>query len=111
MSENGPGQDPELPEDARLNSLDERLREAQQAEAVRTGKARPDANYRLGQRVLGEMIGAPFGGAVIGFVIDRLAGTKPLFLLALLFLGFGIGIRNIIRLSRTPPGSGPEASS
>jgi hypothetical protein len=31
--------------------------------------------------------------------------------LVLLFLGFGIGIRNIVRLSRTPPGNGPGAGS
>ena len=109
MTEDEPRQDPELPQDARLQSLDERLRQAQQAEAKRSGRAKPDENYRLGMRVLGELVGAPFGGAVIGFVIDRLAGTRPWFLLALLFLGFGVGIRNVIRLSKTPPGPGPGA--
>jgi ATP synthase protein I len=109
MAESELPEDPELPQDARLTSLDERLRQAQRAEAKRTGVARPDENTRLGQRVLGELIGAPFGGAVVGFVIDRFAGTKPLFMLLLLFAGFGIGIRNIIRISKTPPGSGPGA--
>jgi ATP synthase protein I len=99
------------PEDQRLTSLDERLRQAQQAEAKRTGVAKPDENYRQGMRILGELIGAPFGGAVIGFVLDRWFGTKPLLLLLLLILGFGVGIRNIIRLSKTPPGSGPGAGS
>ena len=37
MAEDEPRQDPKLPPDARLDSLDERLREAQAAEAARTG--------------------------------------------------------------------------
>jgi ATP synthase protein I len=109
MTDSDPQQGPELPEDARLDSLDERLRRAKQAEAVRTGAQRPDPNTRLGQRVLGELIGAPFGGGLIGWLLDRWLGTSPLFLLSLLFLGFAVGIRNIIRLSRTPPGDGPGA--
>jgi ATP synthase protein I len=110
MAESEPQEGPGLPEDARLTSLDQRLRRAQQKEAVRTGIAKPDANYRQGMRILGELIGAPFGGAVIGFVLDRWLGTKPWLLLVLLILGFGVGIRNVIRMSKTPPGSGPGAS-
>ena len=109
MTDNDSPQGPGLPEDARLSSLDERLRQARQEEAVRTGAHRPDPNVRLGQRVLGELIGAPFGGGLIGWLLDRWLGTTPLFLLSLLFLGFAVGIRNIIRLSRTPPGDGPGA--
>lgn len=105
MAENGPRQDPRLPEDTRLTSLERRLRQAQADEAERTFKPRPDANYRLGMRVLGELIGAPAGGAVVGLVLDRWLGTSPWLLLALLFLGFGIGFRNVVRLSRTRPGS------
>lgn len=110
MAENEPRQDPELSPEARLSSLDERLRDAKRAEAKRTGIAKPDANYRLGMRVLGELIGAPFGGAVIGLVLDRWLGTKPWLLLALLLLGLGVGIRNVIRISKTPLGPGPGAS-
>jgi ATP synthase protein I len=110
MTENEPQQDPELPQDARLSSLDERLKDAKLAEAQRAGSTKPDANYRLGMRVLGELVGAPFGGAVIGFVLDRWFGTGPWLFLVLLFVGFGVGIRNVIRISQTPPGSGPGAS-
>ena len=109
MTENEPRQDPEFPQDARLSSLDERLKEARLAEAKRTGAVKPDATYRLGMRVLGELIGAPFGGAVIGYVLDRWLDTGPWLFLLLLFAGFGVGVRNVIRISKSPPGSGPGA--
>lgn len=109
MAEDEPRRDPELPEDARLTSLEERLKAAQQTEAIRSGPVKPDANYRLGMRVLSELIGAPFGGALIGWLLDRWLGTAPLLMLALLFLGFVVGIRNVIRISKTPPSSGPGA--
>ena len=63
----GNGSDPELgSEDSRLVSLEERLDRAEAAEAKRTaGAASPesDANYRLGNRVLAELIGGLAGGA------------------------------------------------
>jgi ATP synthase protein I len=110
MTEDDVRHDPELPQDARLSSLDKRLADAKLKEAERTGTAKPDANYRQGMRVLGELFGAPFGGAVIGLVLDRWLGTGHWLLLALLVIGFGVGIRNVIRVSKTPPGSSPGAS-
>jgi ATP synthase protein I len=111
VTENDPQQGPELPEDARLSSLDERLKRAQQAEALRQGTRRPDTNSRLWQRAFGEMVGAPFGGGLVGWVLDRWLHTSPWFLLALAFLGFGVGVRNCIRLFQAPPGEGPERPS
>ena len=101
MAENEPGLDP-LPEDDRITSLDERLRRAKTDEAIRTGQARDEAgekNYRLGNRVLAELIGGMAGGALIGWVLDRFLGTSPWLLLALLFLGIIAAFRNIIRIS------------
>jgi ATP synthase protein I len=104
-------QDPKLPPDARLGSLEERLDRAQQAEAERTGKAQPDPSTRIGQQLFGHLIGAPFGGGLIGWGMDSLFGTFPLFFLLMLFLGFGVGVRNVIRISKTTPGSGPGSGS
>ena len=101
MAENEPGPDP-LGEDARLRSLDERLRQARGAEETRTGadKAEATESYNLGNRVLAELLGGMIGGALIGWVLDRLLGTTPWLLLTLLFLGIGVAFRNIIRLSQ-----------
>lgn len=103
MQEDEPGQD-FLPEDQRLRSLEERLRVAHREEAERTGKQRgPAKGYSQGQRVLAEMLGGPVGGAVIGFVLDRIFGTTPWLLLAMMFLGFGVAIRNVIKISNERP--------
>ena len=104
MAENEPGLDP-LPEDARLNTLDERLKRARRDEAIRTGTGDDGGgeSYRLGNRVLAELIGGMVGGALIGWVLDQLLGTTPWLLLALLFLGIVAAFRNIIRLSTKRP--------
>jgi ATP synthase protein I len=112
MAEDETGEVPKLPPDARLDSLDERLDRLQQAEAKRTGVMQPDPSTRIAQQAFGHLVGAPIGGAVIGWGLDSLAAlmghrTFPLFLLLMLFFGFGVGIRNVIRITntRTPPGN------
>jgi ATP synthase protein I len=104
MAERGSEQDP-IGDDARLQALEERLKRAQHDEAVRTGAAQQgqDENYRLGNRVLAELIGGIAGGALIGWVIDRFAGTSPWGLLVMLFLGIIVAFRNIIRISNQRP--------
>ena len=106
MAEDETDEVPKLPPDARLESLDERLGRLQQAEAKRTQRAQPNASDRLWQQLFGHLIGAPFGGAVIGWGLDSVAAmfgrrTFPLFFLLMLFFGFGVGVRNIMRLTKT----------
>ena len=107
MAMDEPAQDAKLPPDARLDSLEQRLERVQRIEAERTHKAQPDPAYRIGQQVLGHLIGAPVGGGLVGWGLDQLFGTRPWLLLLMLFLGFGVGVRNVLRISKTPPGSGP----
>jgi len=112
MAEDENGEVPKLSPDARLESLDERLDRLQQAEAKRTERAQPNANTRLWQLLFGQLIGAPFGGAVIGWGLDSLAGlfghrTFPLFFLLMLFFGFGVGVVNIMRMTKAGNTSGP----
>ena len=90
-----------LPPDARLESLDERLDRLQQAEAKRTAKRQPDANYQAGQLVLSQLVGCPLGGGIVGWLVDRWAGTRPWAMLVMLFLGFAVGIWNVIRISNS----------
>jgi len=59
--------------------------------------------YSQGNRVLSQLIGGPVGGAVIGWVLDRLLGTSPLLLLALMAFGIVVAFRNIIKISGERP--------
>ncbi len=106
MTDNDSGQDPKLPEDARLDALDKRIRQAQADEAERTGQGRKtaDRNEQLGNRVLSYLIGGLAGGALIGWVLDRVLGTSPLLLISLLILGTAGGFWNIIKISTQRPG-------
>ena len=100
-------EDPKLPPDARLDSLEGRLKRAQELEAERTKRVEPDPTYRVGQLVLGHLVGAPLGGGLLGWGLDSLLGTRPWLMLVMLFLGFGAGIMNVLRISKAPPGGNP----
>jgi len=107
VAEDETGEAPRLPPDARLESLDKRLDRLQQAEAAKKAQVHGDPNYRIGQLVLSHLVGAPFGGFVVGFVLDKVLGTKPWLTLVMMFLGFGVGVMNVLRISKTPPGQNP----
>ena len=99
-----PGQGPSSSQDARLDSLEERLSKAQSQEAARTGKGpAPDANEALGNRVLSTLIGGLVGGALIGWVLDRLFHTGHVLLIVFLVLGTVGGFWSIIKLSSRRP--------
>jgi ATP synthase protein I len=104
MAENEPGQDRQASQDSRLTSLDERLREAKQAEAVRTGrtKAAPRTGQAQGMRILSVLFGYPLGSALLGWLFDRWLGTRWI-LVAMLFLGFVIAFREVWKISKQPP--------
>ena len=104
MMDEKPGQDVESPQDARLDSLEERLRRAQAREAERTGQAPvTDANEQLGQRVLSTLLGGLFGGAVIGWLLDGWLGTGHLLLVVMMVLGTIGGFWSIIKMSSRRP--------
>jgi len=105
MAEDETGEVPKPPPDARLESLDKRLDRLQQAEAKRTANRKPDRSYQAGQLVLSNLIGAPAGCFIIGFVLDKWLGTQPWLLLIMLFLGFVGGFVNVMRISASSTGS------
>ena len=110
MAEDETDEAAKLPPDARLESLDRRLDRLQQAEAKRTKKSQGDTSIRTSQLVVGQLIGAPAGGFLLGLGLDSLFRTRPIFMLLFLFVGFGVGFRNLMRISKTPSGPGPGAN-
>ncbi len=104
MTDKKPAREP-IGEDARIDALEKRLAAAHEREEMRNKPQvqGADSNYRLGNRVLAELIGGPLGGAVIGWAIDWFAGTSPWGLLVMLFAGIVIAFRNIWRISNRRP--------
>ena len=104
MVDETPGREP-IGEDARIDALDARLKAAREREEERTAPQvqGADASYKLGNRVLAELLGGLLGGAVVGWVIDHFAGTSPWGLLVMLFFGIVVAFRNIIRMSNRRP--------
>ena len=82
--------DPTSVQDARLTSLDERLKRAERVEGERRPKpADSSAIVRSrSMRVAQGLVGMPLGGAIIGWLLDRLFDTAPWLMLALMFVGF-----------------------
>lgn len=100
MMEEEPGQVPKLAEDARLDSLEQRLRRAETDEAKRTGRApAADANEQLGSRVLSLLLGGLLGGALIGWLLDRWFHTGHMLLVVGLVLGTVGGFWSIIKVA------------
>ena len=105
MNDEQPAREP-IGEDARIDARDARIRAAREREEQRTKPvvgAEADANYRMGNRVLAELLGGIGGGAFIGWVIDHFAGTAPWGLLGVMFLGIIVAFRSIIRMTSQRP--------
>jgi ATP synthase protein I len=98
-------------DDARIDALGQRLQAAREREEGR-GKsgagAEADANYRMGNRVLAELIGGIGGGAFVGWVVDQVIGyftgkSQHAGLLVVMALGIIVAFRNIIRTATKRP--------
>ncbi len=107
MTAGEPGQEPSR-QDARLDALDERLRQAKLDEAARTGVKRAVSRpgQKQGMRILSDLVGIPFGSALIGWLIDRWMGTGPWLMLGMMFLGFGLAVRSVLRTAKEPSEGG-----
>ena len=104
MASEDPAQDGNGLKDPRLDSLDMQLKQVRKAEAERTGQDTPPAKgMRQGNRVLTELIAGPAGGALVGWLFDRLTDTAPALLLVCMFLGIAVAFRNIYRISQERP--------
>jgi ATP synthase protein I len=104
VNEDRSGRTP-LEEDKRIDTLQERIDRASLSETERTkvrGKG-VDSNYRLGSRVLADLLGGIGGGLLIGWLLDRLLGTSPWLLLVFLFLGIVVAFRNIWKVAGGRP--------
>ena len=103
MVEDEPGQVPKSPEDARLDSLEQRLERAHATEAARIGRTPVVMPMTLGNRVLSLLIGGLVGGTLIGWVLDRLFDTGHVLLIVFMVLGTVGGFYSIFKLASQKP--------
>ncbi len=99
---------------ARLkDSLDKAraTREAQSpAPTTPPNQPKADPGMSLAMRAGSEFISAILVGAAIGWGLDRILGTNPLFLIVFFFIGVAAGVWNVIRLT-SPKGGGSQRDS
>jgi len=102
MAEDETDKVPTSPQDARLGTLEERLKRAERVEAER-GPDPIDSSTlikNIGQRVAQSLIGMPLGGAIIGWLLDRLFDTAPWIMLGLMFIGFAGAVLDVMRFTK-----------
>jgi ATP synthase protein I len=91
----------------RLKDLGNRIaaEKGERAEASKpTARYQGASDYSKGYRLASEFVAGVLVGGLIGYGIDYVAGTLPLFLIVFLLLGFGAGILNMSRAAnRTSP--------
>ena len=91
--------------DSLTRSLDARRAQdtaAEQAKAADAGSmAEAGRAMSLGFRAITELMVGLGLGAALGWGVDQLLGTAPLFMILLLFLGMAAGVWNVMRLANT----------
>jgi ATP synthase protein I len=88
-------------DDPALIKLQNDLKEARQEynDDYNPAPKEEDENVVVGARAGIELIGATLGGALLGYGIDYLAGTAPLFFIIFLLLGAMTGFYNIYKIT------------
>ena len=87
----------------RISQLKRDLRQA--AAKDRPALAPDEAAHRaralgLAFRIITDLVAAPIVGCVIGWLIDRVSGLSPLFLVIFFFLGLAAGVINVMRTAK-----------
>ncbi|PLX35751.1 MAG: hypothetical protein C0605_08495 [Hyphomicrobiales bacterium] len=95
-----PKRDKQASFEARLDALDDRL------DRLDTQKQAPQPDAKRGTaigiafRLVTELVAGLAVGAFLGYWIDRILGTTPVFLLIFFILGAAAGILNVFRAAR-----------
>ena len=86
----------------RLNKLGDRLSAINQQEAdkeqAQEATRVSSNNVSMGMRIGIELIVATLAGGALGYFVDVKLNTKPVFMLALLVLGFTAGVMDVLRI-------------
>ena len=98
------------PEPGDLHELGERLDEMRRREAAKAPKATSAAPHSVAFRFSTELVVALVVGGALGWGIDWLLGTRPIFLVVLFLLGAAAGIKNVMRAAKEMNARAAEAA-
>jgi ATP synthase protein I len=80
-----------------LKELDARIKDAKGRQEPPPPKEEHYSQAQQGWRMVIELVSGVLIGAAIGYGLDSLFGTLPLFLVAFTLLGFAAGVRTMMR--------------
>jgi ATP synthase protein I len=87
------------PEPHDLKALGEKLDEARRREGKRD-QSPPPSQLGIAFRFTTELVSALVVGGGLGWLLDRLFHTKPIFIVVMFCLGAAAGIRNVMRAAK-----------
>jgi ATP synthase protein I len=88
------------PDPDRLKRLEDRIAEAKRATAPAPPKDEHYSQASQGWRMVIELVSGLGIGFVIGYGLDWLFGTLPIFLVAMTLLGFAAGVKTMLRTAQ-----------
>ena len=94
----------------RLDALEGKLATVQKRRGTGSPEEPEGRGKAMGQalRLATELVAGVAVGGFIGWALDRLFGTAPLFMVAFLGLGAAAGIRNVVRTAKRMQASAPS---
>lgn len=85
---------------SRLDALDDRLDRLESEKAAAEEPEKRGTAIGIAFRLVTELVAGLAVGAFLGYWIDRILGTMPVFLLIFFVLGAAAGILNVVRAAR-----------
>jgi len=95
----GASQSRDVDLEKRLDQLSQALEKEKDGLNGKTRAKTDSSGNALAMRLGSEFVAAVLVGAVLGWGLDKLAGTAPWGMVIFLLLGFAAGVRNVIRAS------------
>lgn len=85
------------PDPKRRDALEARLNAIKKAQTPKSREESHVAGAQMGWRMVTELVVGLLMGAAIGYGLDHLFGTLPIFLVIFTLLGFAAGVRAMMR--------------
>lgn len=101
----------EEPDSARLKALEARIAQVKgKPEKARTENGKAFSQGEMAWRMVIELVSGMLLGLSIGFGLDYVFETRPLFLVIFALLGFAAGVRTMLRTAQTMQ-AGPDGTT